>query len=144
MDGLLKPPEAASKHLGQISLGTAAVTSAAACPIPAPLLDPQNPADNLVVGTDRYEMLPLRWPHALQLSIWILQTFRKALWRLLQVSMQWQWNEMCVCRAGMLSDAQLKQIRLLRGDLTGKPADGQSSRQGSTMSNLSLLTVSET
>ena len=45
-----------------------------------------------------------------------------------------------VCRAGMIIDAQLKQLRLLRGVLTGRNsnAEGQS-RQGSTMRNLSML-----
>ena len=45
------------------------------------------------------------------------------------------------CRAGMVSDEQLKQIRLLRAVLAGKSSytEGQPTRLGSTMSNLSLL-----
>ena len=48
---------------------------------------------------------------------------------------------MVQCRAGMVSDEQLKQIRLLRAVLAGKNpyAEGQPTRLGSTMSNLSLL-----
>lgn len=41
----------------------------------------------------------------------------------------------------MITHAQLKQLRLLRAVLAGRNpyADGPTSRQGSTMSNLSLL-----